>query len=121
MKKLLYISVAIAAPFALLASCAEDKDYLQSGISAYEPEDCAPVVEQHLDRLAFKKEGISKIEYLTSRISEGPAGEEYNYEAWLSFKNCTGNYAIVMNRFCQISNSYTTGNCELGSLTEPKS
>ncbi|WP_340150725.1 hypothetical protein [uncultured Sneathiella sp.] len=106
--------------FFAVSSCAGDKDYLPANIAAYGPEDCKPVVEQAIDRADIDRSKISKIDYLTYYISESEAGEQYNYQGWLSFKDCTGNYVVDMNRYCQIQTAYPRGNCRMQDIVAQK-
>lgn len=97
--------------FASLASCAGNSDYLPSQITAYEPEDCKPVVEQDLDRTHIDRNKISEIVYLTHHYAGGEMGDDYRYQAWLSFNSCTGHYVLDMNKYCQIERRFTTASC----------
>ena len=106
--------------FFAVSSCTGDKDYLPASIAAYGPEDCKPVVEQAIDRAKISRSNISKIEYLTYYISESEAGEEYNYQGWLSFNNCKGNYVVDMNKLCQIETTYPRGNCRIEDIIAQK-
>ncbi|MEX0583329.1 MAG: hypothetical protein WD185_06635 [Sneathiella sp.] len=106
--------------FFAVSSCTGDEDYLPKKIAAFGPEDCKPVVEQEIDRIAIDRSKISKIEYLTYHISEGEDGEEYNYQGWLSFNNCKGNYVVDMNRLCQIQAAYPRGNCKTEDILAQK-
>jgi len=116
--KIVAVGVLTLASFSPISANA---DYLPKSIAAYGPEDCAPVVEQKMDQLGIIKDNVSNIDYIKQYYSDSEAGEEYEFEAWASFKNCKGNFVINMNKSCQISRDYTLGNCELGELTKPKS
>ncbi|MZR29299.1 hypothetical protein [Sneathiella litorea] len=102
--------------FFALSSCAGNEDYLQQSIAAFGPEDCEPVVEQQIDRLKIDRNKISNIDYLTYHISEGDSGEEYNYQGWVSFNNCKGNFVVDMNKSCQILKTYSLGNCRMEDI-----
>lgn len=102
--------------FFAVSSCTGTEGYLPANIAAYGPEDCKPVVEQAIDKAEIDRSKISKIEYLKYYISESDAGEEYNYQGWLSFNNCKGNYVVDMNRYCQIQTTYPRGNCRMEDI-----
>ena len=103
-----------------IASCTSNNEYLQKSIAAFGPKDCKPVVEQQIDRLNIERSKISKIEYLTYYISESDAGEEYNYQGWLSFNSCKGNFVVDMNKSCQIERTYLMGNCRMEDIDAQK-
>lgn len=113
------IAICGVALFAI-ASCTSNSEYLQGSIAAFGPKDCKPVVEQQIDRLNIERNKISKIEYLTYYISESDAGEEYNYQGWLSFNSCKGNFVVDMNKSCQIERTYPTGNCRMEDIVAQK-
>ncbi|USG61823.1 hypothetical protein NBZ79_02400 [Sneathiella marina] len=113
-----FLGFLVCIPF--LSGCA-DSDYLPGGIAAYDAEDCAPVVEQEIDRLSIDRSNITKIEYIKSYISMGEIGELYDYEGWLSFKNCKGNYVVKMNRSCQIQAIYPRNECQLDKIVKNSS
>ncbi|MEH6524583.1 MAG: hypothetical protein V7723_00810 [Sneathiella sp.] len=106
--------------FPILSGCA-DSDYLPGSIAAYDAEDCAPVVEQEIDRLSIDRTNMTKIEYLKVNIVMGEIGEQYDYEGWLSFKNCKGNYVVKMNRNCQIQSVYPRNECQLDKIVKNSS
>ena len=110
--KLAFSSLAFVA----LSSCGGNEDYLQKNIAAYGPEDCKPVVEKEIDNLKIDRGNITKTDYLTYYISQSETGEEYNYQSWMHFKNCKGNFVVNMNRFCQIQTTFSTGDCDLDKL-----
>lgn len=86
---------------------------LQSQIAAYDAEDCAPVVEQELASQSIDTSKISKIEYIT--IFQNPSddfGEDYDYEGWVSFNTCKGNFVVSMDRSCFIKQAYSTYACK---------
>jgi len=91
---------------------------IQSGISAYEAEDCAPVVQDYLEKHSVAQSSIKAIDYVTTYITGGSdAGEEEDYEAWVSFNNIKGNLVIRMDRACFISQAYTTYNYKLKGVS----
>ncbi|MCF8467557.1 MAG: hypothetical protein K9G33_09170 [Sneathiella sp.] len=106
--------------FVAVSSCGGNEDYLQKNITANEPEDCKPVVEKEIDRLKIDRSNIEKTDYITYYISQSDTGEEYNYQGWMHFKNCSGNFVVNMNRFCQIQTTFSTGNCQLDKLIAKK-
>jgi hypothetical protein len=112
------LSLAIVVPF--LSACAES-DYLPGTIAAYDAIDCAPVVEQEITERSIDRENITKIEYLKTAVFEGEIGEQYDYEAWLSFKNCKGNFVVKMNRSCQVNTVYPRYECQLDKIVKPSS
>ncbi|MEH6402844.1 MAG: hypothetical protein V7750_05680 [Sneathiella sp.] len=86
---------------------------LQSQIAAYDAEDCAPVVEQELNTQSIDTNKISKIEYITVRQNPSDDyGENYDYEGWVSFNTCKGNYVVSMDRACFIKQAYATYECD---------
>ena len=91
-------------------------DSLQSHIAAYEPEDCAPVVDQVVAERKIIEKNILKLQYLTYYVTAGEDGEDFNYQAWFSFKNCKGNYVINMNSACQIISTWGTYDCTLDRI-----
>ncbi len=96
---------------AILSNPAAAKS-LQSTISAFEARDCAPVVDHLIDKQSIRRSDIVKIEYLTIQINPGDDfSEEYDYESWISFGSCKGNYVISMDRACFIKHSYATHEC----------
>jgi hypothetical protein len=113
-----FLGLLLIVPF--VSTCAES-GYLPGSIAAYDAIDCAPVVEQEVTKLSIDRENISKIEYLKTAVSEGEIGERYDFEAWMSFRNCKGNFVIKMNRSCQISTVYPRGECQLNKITKTKS
>ena len=87
---------------------------LQSTISAFEARDCAPVVDQVIEENAINRSDITKIEYLTIQINPGDdVAEEYDYEGWISFGSCKGNYVVSMDRVCFVQKAYATHECNL--------
>ncbi len=85
---------------------------LQSTISAFEASDCAPVVDHVIDKHSIDRSDIVKIEYLTIQINPGDDfAEEYDYESWISFGSCKGNFVISMDRACFVKQSYATHEC----------
>lgn len=114
--KLLGMMVCIS----ILSSCG-NSDYLPSSIAAYDAEDCAPVVEQEIDRLSIDRSNLTKIEYIKVHISTGRIGRQYDFEGWLSFKNCKGNFVIKMNRSCQIRSAYPRTECQLDKIVKASS
>ncbi|MFC4272168.1 hypothetical protein GQF03_14575 [Sneathiella chungangensis] len=106
--------------FFAASSCFGNPDYLPSRIAAYGPEDCKPVVEQEIDRLHIDRQKITKIDYITFYISDSESGNEYNYQGWINFNNCTGNYVVNMNKSCQILSEYPMGSCRLEDVLAKK-
>lgn len=106
--------------FAAAVSCAGDSDYLPSKITAFAPEDCKPVVEQEIDHTPIDRSKITDISYIAHQFSGGETGEEYRYQAWLSFNSCTGHYVIDMNRYCQVDRRFTTAQCTLEKIVASK-
>ncbi|MAZ03815.1 MAG: hypothetical protein CMN56_11820 [Sneathiella sp.] len=106
--------------FFTVSSCTVSDDYLPASIAAFEAKDCEPVVEQAIDKADIDRGKISKIEYLKHVISESDAGEEYNYQGWVNFNNCNGNYVVDMNRYCQIQTTYPRGNCKMQDIVAQK-
>lgn len=113
-----FIGLMICIP--ILSGCA-DSDYLPGSIAAYDAEDCAPVVEQEIDKLSIDRSNMTKIEYLKVRAVMGEIGEQYDYEGWLSFKNCKGNFVVKMNRNCQIQSVYPRSECQLDKIVKGSS
>ncbi|TNE38236.1 MAG: hypothetical protein EP348_05200 [Alphaproteobacteria bacterium] len=109
------VALALTLPNATQAA-----DYLQKSIAAYDAKDCAPVVEQELDKEKIDRDKISKIDYIKDVISDSESGEEYNYQGWVSFKGCGGNYVVNMNRYCQIKTTFATGSCKIENLRKIK-
>jgi hypothetical protein len=91
---------------------------LQGSISAYEPEDCIPVVDEVVENLKIDRNLISDVQYLTDYVSMGEAGEEVNFQAWLSFATCKGNFAVNMTNVCQVLATFETGDCNLDLITQ---
>jgi|GEM_PF-2495736 len=90
---------------------------LQSQIAAYDAEDCAPVVEQKISAQSIDPQQISKIEYITIHKNPGDDfGEEFEYEGWISFKTCKGNYVVSMDRACFIKQAYATYECDANGV-----
>jgi|TARA_R110002094_G_scaffold41611_1_gene54004 hypothetical protein len=106
--------------FVSATSCTGDPEYLPSGLTPYAPEDCKPVVEQEIDRLDIDRNKITGTDYLTSYLSDGEVGNDYNYQAWMRFNSCTGHYVVDMNKACQIERSYAMGNCRLEDIIASK-
>jgi|19_taG_2_1085344.scaffolds.fasta_scaffold240303_1 hypothetical protein len=102
--------------FIAVTSCSSNESNLQQGIAAFGPEDCKPVVEQQINDTNIDRNKISKIDYLTYYISESDSGEEYNYQGWISFNSCQGNFVVDMNRSCQIIKTYPMGNCRMEDI-----
>ncbi len=91
---------------------------IQSNLSVFVAGDCKPVVEDYLERHSINQSDIKSVEYVTNYISAGEFGEEKDFEGWVSFKNCTGNLVIKMDRACYIRTDYVTGQCN--SVISPK-
>ncbi|MBL4740904.1 MAG: hypothetical protein JKY12_07905 [Sneathiella sp.] len=90
---------------------------LQSQIAAYDAEDCAPVVEQELSAQSIDPKKISKIEYITIHKNPGDDfGEDFEYEGWISFDTCKGNYVVNMDRACFINQAYATHECKIEGI-----
>ncbi|MDF2365701.1 hypothetical protein [Sneathiella sp.] len=115
MQNIRNLAVCGIAVFAI-SSCTGNEGYLQQNIAAFGPEDCEPVVEQQIDRLKIDRSKITRIDYLTYYISESESGETYNFQGWLDFNNCKGNFVVDMNRSCQIERTYPTGNCRMEDI-----
>ncbi|GLQ05520.1 hypothetical protein [Sneathiella chinensis] len=92
---------------------------IYSTLAPYEPEDCKPVVEQNLKEQNADFNKIYRIEYLTRYLNMSEDAEEYNYEAWVSFGTCTGNYAIIMDKGCMIRRTFLTGQCQQAGIPTP--
>jgi hypothetical protein len=84
---------------------------IQSNLSVFVAQDCEPVVEDYLDRKNINRSEIKSVEYITNYISAGEFGEEKDFEGWVSFKGCTGNLVIKMDRACYIRTDYVTSQC----------
>ncbi|WP_169543234.1 hypothetical protein [Sneathiella aquimaris] len=85
---------------------------LQSEIAAYTAEDCAPVVQQHMTEVGIDPKHVEKIDYLTIHKNPGDnAGEDYEFQSWINFSSCQGNYVIMLDRSCFIQQSYFYGRC----------
>ena len=112
------LGIATVVPF--LSGCV-DSDYLQGGIAAYDAEDCAPVVEREIDKLSIDRSKITKIDYIKSYVVQGEIGEQYDFEGWLSFDNCEGNFVIKMNRACQIQTIYPRSECQIEKISKTSS
>ncbi len=109
-------AVMLAALLPALLATSVQADSIQSNISAFEAEDCKPVVEDYLDRHNIDRSQIKLIEYITILLSGGEFGEEKNYESWVSFASCTGNLVIKMDRGCFIRTDYVTNQCKVKGL-----
>ena len=89
---------------------------LQSKISAFDAEDCAPVVEDYLDRHSVDLSKITTIDYITQFLQGSGVGNEKEFEAWVSFSSCKGNLAIIMDMGCHITRAYPTYTCDSQGL-----
>ncbi len=108
--------VMLAALISAAIGTAAQAGSIQSNISAFEAEDCKPVVEDYLDRKNIDRSQIKLIEYITIHLSGGEFGEQKDYEGWVSFKGCKGNLIIKMNRGCFIQTDYVTNQCNAQGL-----
>jgi len=116
-------SLNIAAGISLLLlSPMASADSIQSTLSVYEAKDCEPVVNDALTRKKIDRSRLTKTEYITIELNPGEdLGEDYTYEAWLSFAGCRGNMVISMDRACFIQQTYKTGTCDKIDLTKNQS
>ncbi len=105
-------SILMASLASLLIPTLASANSLQSMIAAYEAADCAPVVEQEIKDRKIDQTTIRKIEYITIQLSPSDDfGEDYDYEGWINFSSCKGNYVISMDKACFIKQSYATHEC----------
>ena len=110
------VLVILAALMPTAIATAVQAGSIQSSISAFTAEDCKPVVDDYLDRHKIDRNQIKLIEYITNELSGGEFGEEKEYEGWVSFKGCTGNLVIRMNRNCFIQGDFVTNECKAKGL-----
>lgn len=89
---------------------------LVENIAAFDAKDCQPVVDQEIDRLNIDRSKISQLQYVTNDIDRRKFVGVSNYQAWLSFNNCKGNYVINMNKACQIETTWGTDECKLEDI-----
>lgn len=108
--------VILAALMPTVLATTVQASSIQSNISAFIAEDCKPVVVDYLDRHNIDRSQIKLIEYITILLSGGEFGEEKSYEGWVSFKSCTGNLVIKMDRSCFIQTDYVTNQCKTKGL-----
>lgn len=109
MRKIPILTAALAS---MLVPTLVSANSLQSMIAVYEAADCAPVVEQEIKDRRIDHTTIKKIDYITIQINPSDSfGEEYEYEGWINFSSCKGNYVISMDKACFIKQSYATHEC----------
>ena len=89
---------------------------IQSSLSVYDAEDCAPVVEEHLEKHSIDRTKIKVIDYITQYLQAGERGEEKEYEAWVSFSTCKGNMVFSLDRQCYIQQTFNTYECRSEGL-----
>lgn len=73
--------------------------------------DCTSVVEKKTAELVADYAQIRKFSFLPTYGGDDEDAPVRGYEGWVSFKNCTGNLVIMMNKTCSIINVYTTNKC----------
>ena len=89
---------------------------LVENIAAFDAKDCEPVVNQEIDKLGIDRSKISQMQYVTNDVDRRKFVGISNYQAWLSFKSCKGNYVINMNKDCQIESTWGTDQCKLDDI-----
>lgn len=92
------------------ADPAEDYDsrFLQYPWSA----ECAQKIKDRVAKLVTDHGSIRKYDFVT-RTGGYDNSQPTGYEVWVSFKDCKGNLVVETNASCQLTQSYTRGNCQV--------
>ena len=109
----LKISGAVLSAILTLMVLPAYSSSIQSTLSVFGAEDCAPVVEEKLSALSIKKEQVTEIYYIAKAFGSSEDAEYIEFEGWVSFASCPGNIVINLDNACFISQTYARGGCNI--------
>jgi hypothetical protein len=83
-----------------------------TGAAAYQ---CEQKVDQALQEHGVDQNDVQSVK--VARRAGGRSSSSHTLDAWVRLKSCSNGALVVhMTRYCMVQETYTTGDCRVGTL-----